>query len=276
MKSAILFPVVLVMLVFLAVPRVAAQQDEPFGREGQFTFETDKPYKLLELDQNSSDPIVTKKKKPRKKTFYGVKTKKAFTRRGFDEKAVVELFYYLKTPETPSKYVRDIYWFDFTRNEIRKTGYDPKKGQLLHGPYQKMQGDVILEEGIFYKGTKHGRWMKYNRQDLLEDKEKYYKGFPKESIVTYYDPVEKTRVKELIPIEYNERSGYYTMFHENGSLAVQGEYMWDQRIGEWVEYYPTGKRKKMILYPKEPFDKKLKPFVKREWDVKGREIYTHN
>lgn len=80
----------------------------------------------------------------------------------------------------------------------------------------------------------------------------------------------------MIPIEYNERSGYYTLFHENGSLAVQGEYMWDQRIGEWVEYYPTGKRKKMILYPKEPFDKKLKPFVKREWDVKGREIYTHN
>lgn len=270
--------ILLLVLFTASIWRAEAQtkKDEPFGKEGQFTFETDKPFKLLELDQNTSEPIVTKKKKQKKKMYYGIKTKKGFTRKGFDEKAVIELFYYVKKAETPPKFVRDIYWFDFTRNEIRKTGYDPKKGQLLHGPYKKMQNEVVLEEGMFFKGTKHGRWMKYDRQDLLEDKEKYYKGFPKESIVTYYDPVEKTKVKELIPIEYNERSGYYTMFHENGSIAVQGEYQWNERIGEWVENYPNGKRKKLILYPKQPFEKEIKPFVKREWDQKGREIYSRN
>lgn len=250
-----------------------AQRQEPFGMEGTFTFETDKPYKLLELDENTSEPIVTKKKKPKRKTYYGIKTKKGFTRKGFGERMTVETFYYLKRPDKPTPFVRDIYWYDFVRREIRKSGFDPKKGVLMHGPYKKMMGDVVLEEGIFYKGTKHGRWMKYDRQDLLEDKEKYFKGWPKESLVTYYDPVERTKVKEMIPIEYGEREGYYTMFHENGTVAVQGEYKWNKRVGEWVENYPTGKRKKLIYFPTDPFDKEEKSFVRKEWDEKGREIY---
>lgn len=250
------------------------KERESFGKEGQYTFETDKPYKLLELDESNSEPIVTKKKKPRKKTFYGIKTKKGFTRKGFGEKTVVELFYYLKKADEPTKFVRDIYWYDFTRREVRKAGYDPKKGQLLHGPYKRMQGEIVLEEGIYYKGAKHGRWMKYDRQDLLEDKEKFYKGWPKESIVTYYDATEKKKVKEMIPVEFDEREGFYTMFHENGTVAVTGEYKWDVRIGDWTENYPNGKRKKVVAYPKEPFDKEVKPYVKREWDSKGKEIYS--
>src|SRR3954469_21531288 len=86
------------------------KERESFGQEGQYTFETDKPYKLLELDESNSEPIVTKKKKPRKKTFYGIKTKKGFTRKGFGEKTVVELFFYLKKADEPTKFVRDIYW----------------------------------------------------------------------------------------------------------------------------------------------------------------------
>ena len=136
-----------------------------------------------------------------------------------------------------------------------------------------MQGQVVLEEGIFYKGAKHGRWMKYDRNDILDDKEKYYKGWPKESLVTYYDAVEHKKVKEMIPIAINEREGYYFFFHENGTIAVTGEYKWGQKVGDWIENYPNGKRKKILTYPKEPFEKEVKPFVKREWDDKGKEIF---
>ena len=265
---------VLLMIAFASHGQ--KKQASAFGTEGQYTFETDKPYKLLELDEATSEPIVTKKKKPKKKTFYGIKTKKGFTRKGFGEKTVLELFYYLKSTEETPKFVRDVYWFDFTRNEIRKAGYDPKKGQLLHGPYKKMQGETLLEEGIYFKGLKHGRWMKYDRQDLLDDKEKYYKGWPKESLVTYYDAAERKKVKEMIPVEFDEREGYYTMFHENGIVAVQGEYKWNEKVGDWTESYPNGKRKKIVAYPQDPFDKNKKPYVKREWDVKGKEIYSNN
>jgi antitoxin component YwqK of YwqJK toxin-antitoxin module len=264
-------------LLAMVVPSVLSAQNkgETFGREGQFTFETEKPYKLLDLDEKTSEPVVTTKKKPKRKTFYGIKTRKSYTRKGFGDKTTIELFYVLKKPDKPTQFVRDIYWYDYTRREVRRTGnFDPKKGVLLHGPYKKLQGNVVLEEGIFYKGAKHGRWMKYDRYDILDDKEKYYKGWPKESLITYYDPIEHTKVKEMIPVEIDEREGFYFLFHENGTIAVTGEYKWDQRVGDWVENYPNGKRKKIIAYPAEPFDKTAKPFVRKEWDEKGREIYS--
>lgn len=265
--------------VLASVVGFAQQKKEKglIGVEGQFTFETDKPFKLLELDEVTSEPIVAKKKKPKRNTFYGVKTRKAYARRGTGDRVTIELFYTLKKPEKPSIFVRDIYWYDYTRREVRKTpNFDIKKGVLLHGPYRKLQNNVVLEEGIFYKGTKHGRWMQFDRNDIVSDKEKYYKGWPKESLVTYYDPVERKKVKEMIPVEINEREGFYFLFHENGAIAVTGEYKWDQKVGDWIENYPNGKRKKIIAYPKEPFDETIRPFVRKEWDEKGREIFTSN
>ncbi len=266
--------------MLVMVSQVVLAQDNnkvPIGKEGQFTFETEKPYKLLELDEKTSEPIVSKKKKPKRKTFYGIKTRKGYTRKGFGDKITIELFYTLKKPDKPTDFVRDIYWYDYTRHEIRRTGnFDPKKGVLLHGPYKKLQGTTVLEEGIFYKGAKHGRWMKYDRHDILDDKEKYYKGWPKESLVTYYDANEHKKVKEMIPVEIDEREGFYFMFHENGNIAVTGEFKWDQKVGDWIENYPNGKRKKIVSYPKEPFDKSARPFVRKEWDEKGKEIFSSN
>ena len=268
-KRSLIFPVLIISLSAWA-------QQKPNVQEGQFTFDTDKPFTLLELDQKE-EPIPTKKKKPKRKVYYGIKTKKGFTRKGFGDKMVIELFYVLKKPDVPTGFARDVYWYDFTRKELRKTsvaGFDPKKGVLAHGPYKKMSGDVLLEEGIFFKGTKHGRWMRYDRQNLVEDKEKYYKGWPKESLVTYYDPNERKKIKEITPIEYGEKEGYYYLFHDNGQIAVQGEYHWGERVNDWVENYTNGKRKKIITYPKEPFEKDIRPYVRKEWDEKGKELYS--
>ncbi|KXK31473.1 MAG: hypothetical protein UZ12_BCD005000204 [Bacteroidetes bacterium OLB12] len=162
------------LLLALFIIGTAQAQVQPTVQEGQFTFDTDKPFTLLELDQNE-EPIPTKKKKPKRKVYYGIKTKKAFTRKGFGDKMTVELFYVLKKPDKPTGFARDVYWYDFTRKELRKTSitaFDVKKGVLAHGPYKRMVGENVIEEGIFFKGTKHGRWMRYDRQDLVEDKEK--------------------------------------------------------------------------------------------------------
>lgn len=255
---------------FLSPWMVMAQEEDQ-----RFTIDTP-----ANLDfQKEEEPINTpKKKKPKKKVFYGIKTKKGFTRKGFGDKVTYELFYYLKKSEKPQTFVRDVYWYDFTRKEIRRTtmaSFDPAKGVLLHGPYEKRQGQNILQKGIFYKGTRHGRWVSYNRDSVLTDKEKYFRGWPKESLVSYYDPMSRKKMKEMTPIEYGEKEGYYFLFHENGQLAVQGEFHWDEKVGDWTEFYTTGKRKKIVTYPKEPFDKELKPYIKAEWNDKGKEIYRN-
>lgn len=250
-----------------------AQEEEGFP-DDRFTVDT--PV-TLDFGQEEEQVETGKKKKPKKKVFYGIKTRKGFTKKGYGNRITYELFYYLKKSEKPQTFVRDIYWYDFTRKEIRRTAtFDPAKGVLLHGPYERKQGDVLLEKGIFYKGTKHGRWMKYNRDSTLTDKEKYYKGWPKESTVSYYDPTERKKMKEIIPIEYGEREGYYYRFHENGKIAVAGEYKWDQPVGDWIENYPDGKRKRILAYPKEAYDKTVTPYIKVEWNRQGKEIYRNN
>lgn len=262
--------------ISLSIPLAVFAQDQPENeQDADQRFTIDTPVTLDFEEEEKEEP--RKKKKPRKRVFYGIKTKKGFTRKGFGNRVTYELFHYLKKPQLPQTFVRDIYWYDFTRKEIRKTEkFDPAKGVLLHGPYEKRQGNVVLQKGIFYKGTKHGRWMLYERDSVLKDKEKYFRGWPKESEVSYYDPHERKKMKEIIPVEYGEKEGYYYRFYENGQVAVMGEYRWDRRIGDWTEYYPNNKRKKILAYPKEPFNESVKPFVKAEWNEKGKEIYRNN
>lgn len=263
-------------LMFAFFPAAAQEEGIDDAQEEideRFTIDT--PV-TLDFEEEEKEEPKKKKKKVKKKVFYGVKTKKGFTRKGQGNRITYELFYVLKRPEKPQTFARDIYWYDYTRKEIRKTErFDPEKGVLLHGPYEKRLGDVVLAKGIYYKGTKHGRWMYYNRDSTLNDKEKYFRGWPKESIVSYYD-AERKKMKEITPIEFGEKTGYYYRFYENGQIAISGEYEYDQKVGDWTEYYPNKRRKKIITYPEEAFDESLRPFIKAEWNEKGKQIYRNN
>jgi hypothetical protein len=229
----------------------------------------------IDLERNEEDETFTPKKKKVKKNFYlGFKTKKGFTTQGRNEDLV--LFNYLKEYQQPDPYVRDIYWYDFERKQVRKSRrFDPQKGALLHGPYSVRRGDVILEEGIFYIGTKHGRWIRKTPNDILIDKEKYYKGWPKESLVKFYDPSTRTKIKEIIPIEYGQKEGNYFYFFENGSLAVSGEYRYDEKVGKWTEYYKNrrGRRKREIQFRRDPDNDDFIPYITKEWNSAGKIIY---
>jgi hypothetical protein len=60
---------------FFILSICAWAQQKPNVQEGQFTFDTDKPFTLLELDQND-EPIVTKRKSPKEKFTTASKPKK--------------------------------------------------------------------------------------------------------------------------------------------------------------------------------------------------------
>lgn len=265
----------ILLLLLLASFPALAQEEEVIEEPIDERFTIDTPV-TLDFEEEEEEEPKKKKKKVKKKVFYGIKTKKGFTRHGQGHRITYELFYVLKKPEKPQTFVRDIYWYDYTRREVRKSErFDPEKGVLLHGPYEKRLGDVVVAKGIFFKGTKHGRWMYYKADSTLENKEKYFRGWPKESIVSYYD-VDRKKMKEITPIEWGEKDGYYYRFFENGQIAISGEYRWDQRVGDWTEYYPNKRRKKIISYPKEPFEQTFSPYVKAEWNEKGKQIYRNN
>jgi hypothetical protein len=81
---------ILLIVLFTGISLALYAQDEP--QDQPFTVDT--PVNLDFLKEE--EPVPTKKKKVKKKVFYGIKTKKGFTRKGVGDRVTYELFYYLK------------------------------------------------------------------------------------------------------------------------------------------------------------------------------------
>ena len=261
----------LIILLICSVSYLQAQDvDDPFTVD----YDTPLTIDLEASDEDEENKWQPKKKKRKRNVFYGLKTKRGFARSGQGNRTVIDQFRYLKDPVDIDPYVRDIYWYNFKKKKIQNSRkFDPNIGVILHGPYKKRLGEQVLEEGIFYKGMKHGRWIRFNKYDILQSKEKYYKGWPKLSKVVYYDRGRK-QLREIIPVQLGEKEGNYFAFHESGRIAARGEYHFDHKVGVWVEYYDARRRKKReIQYPEDPFDDEFEPYIIREWDEKGTIIY---
>jgi hypothetical protein len=262
----------------------------------------------LDFEKEQEIPKEFKKKKLKRKVYYGYKTKKSFTKTGYGASEVTEIFHYVKVWQDPSPYVKEIYWFDVKHLKITESKrYDPLTSKLLHGPYKKMLGGEVIEEGIFYLGTKHGRWVSYDRPkdyefrsgdkdhnetidgektlvegtdtlinyQLVLTKENYNRGWPKHAQSFYYDAA-KTLLKEVIP--YNEKgkmTGEYYSFFKDGNIHLHGHYINGSKVGVWIEYHVIGGKNrhfKEIKYPDFPEEKEPKGEVIRLWNEKGELI----
>ena len=229
---------------------------------------------LPELDLVTSVKKEEKKKPARKKKskkeYLGIKMQKQFTKAGSGTRQVVELFYFLRTYEDPNMYAQDVYWYDMKKKAVsRSKNIDKSFMRPLHGPYKKFVGGKLVEEGFYYKGTKHGRWEQYNGNYILTDKTKYHRGWPEESQITYYDAA-RTKIKEVVPVEFGVKSGKYYAFYEGGQIEMEGQYENNVKVGKWSEYYQFRKRKKKeIQYAPDAFTKNFEPYTLKEWDEKG-------
>jgi antitoxin component YwqK of YwqJK toxin-antitoxin module len=220
-----------------------------------------------------------KKKKKKKNFYFGERTKKGLIKQSFREQDQTEYFHYTRSTQEVDPYIRDIYWFDRKSRVIRNKGFDPSKGYLLHGPYEKRLNDNVVESGMYYYGTKHGRWLSFNEKNILLDKSYYYEGWPKASRVTYYNRAEN-QIEKLTPVEYELEDGNFYHFYENGQIAVVGEYKYGEKIGLWTEYWnKSGNqliRKREIQYQEKPFTGDFRPYIRAEWDEEGNLIYRRD
>ncbi len=111
----------LLILLFLGISCHAFAQDDAQSLEQLFELKYDTPLTLDLEDQdelNAALPKKEKKKKKNPKIYYGIKTKRGFTRTGFGDNTVVELFHYLKKYEGPEPYMRNFYWYDFKKKKL--------------------------------------------------------------------------------------------------------------------------------------------------------------
>ncbi len=215
-----------------------------------------------------------KKTKKKKKVFLGYRIKKGITKSGSGKNAVIETFNYLREFKEPSSYAPAKYYYNVRKRKIFKgSTLDPKVAKVLHGPYKKMQGGKVLETGYFYIGTKHLRWERYNKNDILLSKTHFEKGFPRDAVITYYDAARK-KIKEVIPYVNGKVEGDYVKFREDGLLEWDGQYENGKKVGEWIEYWPFRNRRRYVYqYPKSAYDEPFEPYLIREYNRNNSLIY---
>lgn len=234
---------------------------------------------FLDLKKNgTSSKKRNKKSKEPKGFFYGLETKRIFRKYEQGRKTIVETFYYLKDFKTPDPLVDVYYVFDIKTEKIKTLPRVSKDNHLvLHGPYERKENGKVVESGIYYVGTKHGRWESYHSSGVLTQKDIFYKGFPKNTKFVYYDK-KKTKIKEIIPMKSNYIHGHYITFYESGAIKEEGNYQYGRKVKRWMSYYDgkgknaKGQRHIETQYPDDPFDKTTKPYIRREWDEKGKYI----
>ena len=229
-----------------------------------------------ELEPEDTIPDVPLRKK--KNVFFGVKTKRAYTVADAGGRTVIEDFYILPEVVDVDPYVLAIYRHDTDRGRV--VGVRPRNNKatrVLHGPYKKLIDDKVVEEGMYFYGTRHQRWTKLTRQNKLVSKQHYHKGWYRDSDIEYYDGAGKEHIKSVMPIQYGKKEGTFIQFHTSGGLAVRGKYEFDKKVGIWEEFYDyKGKLivKREIQYAPNPFQKDFKPYIRKEFDQYGQEIYV--
>ena len=230
------------------------------------------------LEQDTIFVQKKKKKKRKKKTFNKLKTKRGFTSRGSGRGRTDELFFYLKKYQEPSKYVSPIYVYDIRKLKLVKLkSYDPKKYppkdfKIPHGPYTKKKGETLLEEGYFWIGTFHDNWFRYSGEDMIvKERREYHKGFPEGYKISYYDPADKTIVKEIQPYDgFDRNSGIYKYYYETGRIKTVGRLEKGRKTGKWYEYHTNGKKKNEIEYSWNKEEEKEESTILKEWGRDGK------
>lgn len=222
-----------------------------------------------------AEKVRREKKKKFHSEYEGISIVRMTTKLGSGDRLTEIEFHVLKENRPPHAYdgIDIINWYD-TRNRIlsKSAIKDKESALILHGPYKRYVAGNLVEEGNYYIGARDGRWETYDADFKLLDKSKWSRGFPAESIITYYDSAH-TKLKEVIPIQYGKRKGDYLKYYDGGQLMVKGQYDNDMPIGTWTEYYQYKRqRKKITRYPARWYDDG-EGVVLNEWDDKGKLIY---
>ncbi len=214
-------------------------------------------------------------KKLKGKSFLGKKVKKGYARSGSGKGAIVEKFHYLARFETPDPYAPAKYYYHKKRRKVFKTSViDPNVSLILHGPYEKRQGAVVLESGYFYMGTKHLRWERYAVKDhVLLSKYHWEKGFLRDSRITYYEN-SRSKIKEVLPYYNGQLEGDYVSFLPNGQLDWTGQFQGGRHVGTWTQYWGfRNRRHYQWQYPKTEFEPDAEPELLREYNRNGTLIF---
>ncbi|WP_460576522.1 toxin-antitoxin system YwqK family antitoxin [Hymenobacter coalescens] len=231
--------------------------------------------KALEKEKAAQRKATTKKKKS---IFMGERIKKGYTKSGAKSRnQIIEVFYYLKTPKQPNPYAPMKWLFNPAKKRLEKTAtmaeIDLSKYKVLHGPYKKMQGGKVVETGFYYIGTKHLRWERFNKDNILLSKVHYEQGFPRDANISYYDGGH-TMIKEVVPYMDGKLEGEYISFKNDGQPDWSGQFENGRKVGTWTKYWGFRNRRHYEYeYGESGYEPETEPVLVKEYNRNGVLIY---
>ncbi|WP_086594387.1 toxin-antitoxin system YwqK family antitoxin [Hymenobacter crusticola] len=234
-----------------------------------------------EEEQQAKDKDKKSKRKPKKKknVFLGEPIKKAYTKSGpKGRNQVVEIFYYMRNPQKTDPFAPVRYYYDAHKRRILqdRAGLDPGANKILHGPYKKMQGGKVVETGFYAVGTRHLRWERLSKDNILVTKVHYERGFPRDANVTYYDGEQK-QVKEVVPYVDGKLEGEYVRYLENGKRDWDGQFENGKKVGLWNKYWGfrnlPNRLHYVYQYPESGYEPAAEPILLREYNRNGVLVY---
>ncbi|KAA9331456.1 hypothetical protein F0P96_14525 [Hymenobacter busanensis] len=229
--------------------------------------------KAAEKQKAEQRKATTKKKK---NIFLGDRIKKGYVKSGAKGRnQVIEIFYYLKVPKQPNAYAPAKWYFNPAKKRIYKDAADQDltKVKVLHGPYKKMQGGKVIETGYYNVGTKHLRWERFTKDNILVTKTHYEQGFPRDAQINYYDGAH-TMVKEVIPYVDGKLEGEYASFKPDGQPDWTGQFENGRKVGTWTKYWGFGKRIHYVYeYGESGYEPETEPVLVKEYNRSRVLIY---
>ena len=230
-------------------------------------FTIDTPGNLDFLKRGKVEEEAPEKKKV-KKSFLRVKTKKVLLK-GSGNRVYLRTLLLPEKPEMPKTFVRDIYYYDYARRGwFARQVRSEKKESLLHGSVTSAWWTVILILVFFIKGTKHGRWMTYKQDSTLTDKALYFRAGQKNRrlrITTRWS----VRGEEILRSNSARRKASTTCSMKTVWLPLPVNTSGKKsRKLDWILSYQE--KKKLVTYSRIHSTKDLMPYVKTEWNDKGK------
>ncbi|GAA4378513.1 hypothetical protein [Hymenobacter koreensis] len=217
-----------------------------------------------------------KSAKKKKNIFLGERIKKGYSKSGAKGRnQIIEVFYYLKVPKQPNTYAPTKWYFNPAKKRIYKDGaeQDLTKVKVLHGPYKKMQGGKVVETGFYNVGTRHLRWERLTKENILVSKVHYEQGYPRDANISYYDGG-RTMIKEVIPYIDGKLEGEYVSFKPNGQLDWTGQFENGRKVGNWTKYWGFRNRRHYEYeYGESGYEPETEPVLMKEYNRNGVLIY---
>lgn len=113
-------------------------------------------------------------------------------------------------------------------------------------------GQVMTEGAYNASGKPDGPWVYYWSNGKKQREGTYRNGHPIGAWKEWYENGQvKASLSFLLSGSETVKNGAYTMYHENGKVAVKGNYSYGRKTGTWLRYDEAGK-----LIPEEPEPKK--------------------